>query len=74
MYRDTSTPPAPNAWDDLEQAVLDFDRGSALARGIDTRTFGNALKRVRGRVIDQKRLVERGTYRQAVQWTIEILT
>ena len=74
VYRDTSTPPAPNAWDDLEQAVLDFDRGSALARGIDTRTFGNALKRVRGRVIDQKRLVERGTYRQAVQWTIEILT
>ena len=74
VYRDTSTPPAPNAWDDLEQAVLDFDRGSALARGIDTRTFGNALKRVQGRVIARKRLVERGTYRQAVQWTIETLT
>src|SRR5207248_2423830 len=62
---------SPNEWDDLELAVLEFDRNSAKARMIDTRTFGNTLKRIRGRIIEGKRFVEAGTYNRAAKWRVE---
>ena len=73
VYKDASTPPAPNDWDDLEQALFVFDQGSARARGLDTRTLGNALKRVQGRVIDKKRFMPAGVFRKALEWRVETL-
>jgi hypothetical protein len=71
MYKDVSVPPAPNAWDDLEHAVFDFDQGSARGKTIDTNTLGNALKRVQGRIIDQKRFMPAGLSKRAVEWKVE---
>jgi hypothetical protein len=73
VYKDSSTPPAPNEWDDLEHAVFEFDQRSARTKAIDTLTLGNALKRVQGRVIGGKRLVEDGKYNRAAQWVIETI-
>jgi hypothetical protein len=71
IYKDSSTPPAPNEWDDLEHAVFEFDPRSARTKAIDTLTLGNALKRVHGRVIDKKRFVSAGTSKRAVEWKVE---
>jgi hypothetical protein len=71
VYKDSSVPPAPNEWDDLEHAVFEFDQGSARTKAIDIRTLSNALKHVQGRVIDKKRFMPAGTSKRAVEWKVE---
>ncbi len=73
LRRDTGHPPAPNQWDDLEASIFEFDQGSARAHTIDTRTLGNAMRRIQGRVIDMQRLMPCGSYRRALQWRLETL-
>ena len=74
VYKDKSLPiPNPNTWDDLEQAVLEFDQGSSRHRAVNTRTLGHALKRVQGRIIARKRFVRAGDYQHALEWKVEVM-
>ena len=61
---------APTTWDELQQALIAFDRRYD-GKSLDTNRVGNALRRIEGRVIDQKCLRRHGEYRHNALWRIE---
>ena len=65
-------PQAPNAWDDLREALGAFDH-KYDGQHLDTRPAGYALRKYRGRVIDGKRFVSDPHTKAGAPWHIEVV-
>jgi putative DNA primase/helicase len=60
----------PNMWDELQHALVPFDRRYD-GKSLNSLRIGNALRKVEGRVIGNKRLRRHGEYRHNLLWRIE---
>ena len=65
-------PQAPNAWDDLREALGAFDPRYD-GQHLDTRPAGYALRKYRGRVVDDKRFVSDPHTKAGAPWHIEVV-
>ena len=61
---------APTTWDELQQALIAFDRRYD-GKNLNTNRVGHAFRAIEGRVIDSKRLRRHGEYRHNALWRIE---
>jgi hypothetical protein len=60
----------PTTWDELQQALIAFDRRYD-GKNLDTNRVGHAFRKNEGRVIDRKCLRRDGEYRHNALWRIE---
>ena len=65
-------PQAPNAWDDLREALGAFDH-KYDGQHLDTRPAGYALRKYRGRVIENKRFVSDPHTKAGAPWHVDVL-